>query len=82
MTLDRRPALLSSARQTVAAEFLSTKEAARLLGIHYNTLCKWRIRGGGPRFVRVGAAVRYKRSELETWLDNRTYSNTTEYEGR
>jgi excisionase family DNA binding protein len=82
MTYDRPPASLSSARQTVAAEFLSTKEAARLLGIHYNTLCKWRIRGGGPRFVRVGAAIRYRGSDLEAWLDNHTYSNTTEYEGR
>src|SRR4051812_9704630 len=24
-------------------QFLSTKEAARFLGLHHNTLCKWRI---------------------------------------
>jgi excisionase family DNA binding protein len=61
---------------------LSTKEAARLLAIHHNTLCKWRIRGVGPRFVKAGHVIRYRRSDIEAWLQSRTYENTTEYTGR
>jgi excisionase family DNA binding protein len=82
MTRNRRPITHSSGSHTVTPQLLSTKEAARLLGIHYNTMCKWRIRGIGPRFVKVGTAIRYRESDIEEWLQNRTYSNTTEYDGR
>jgi transposase-like protein len=52
------------------AALLSAKEAARLLGVHHNTLRKWRIRGVGARFGDPTS---------ETWLQSRTYENTTEY---
>jgi excisionase family DNA binding protein len=61
------------------AALLCTKEAARLLSVHHNTLCKWRIRGVGPCFIKAGTTVRYRRSDIETWLQNRTYENTTAY---
>jgi excisionase family DNA binding protein len=84
MSRNRRPVTISPGSHAVAvsAGLISSKEAARLLGIHFNTLCKWRIRGVGPRFVKAGTAIRYRRSDIETWLQNRTYSNTTEYSGR
>jgi hypothetical protein len=39
------------------AGLLSAKEAARLLGVNQNTLCKWSIRGVEPRFVKAGTTV-------------------------
>jgi excisionase family DNA binding protein len=82
MTRNRRPLTLSPVSHAVTAGLISTKDAARLLGVHYNTLCKWRIRGVGPRFVKAGTMVRYRQSDIEVWLQSRTYSNTTEYGGR
>ena len=60
-------------------EFVSAKEAARILDVHPNTLCKWRISGGGPPFVKVGRRVRYRTTEISAWADERTYLYTAQY---
>ena len=52
--------------------------AAELLGVSTRTLQAWRVRGGGPRFVKVGRAVRYRRRELVEFQDQRTFASTTE----
>ena len=44
---------------------LNTKEAAFLLGVSARTCEDWRLRGGGPDFVKLGARlIRYQRSAL------------------
>jgi len=70
------------AQSTSASAFLSAKQAARLLDLHPNTLCKWRISGAGPRYVKAGRTVKYRLSDIEIWLGNRTFSHTAEYETR
>ena len=50
-----------------------------MLDVHPNTLCKWRIRGSGPRYIKTGERVRYRLSDIEVWLGSRTYSNTAQY---
>lgn len=44
--------------------FLTTKEAAAVLGLTAKGLEAMRARGEGPPFVRIGRAVRYLASEL------------------
>jgi len=63
-------------------DFVSAKQAARILGVHPNTLCKWRISGGGPPFTKVGRRVRYRISEISSWTNERTYTNTAQYHSR
>jgi hypothetical protein len=36
---------------------------------------------GGPRFVKLGTAVRYRLTAVEAWLDERTFATTAEAEG-
>ena len=36
------------------------------------TLSQWRYLGRGPRYMKVGRLVRYRRSDVETWLDANT----------
>ncbi|RQX01447.1 excisionase [Micromonospora inaquosa] len=43
-----------------------------LLGKPKNTLHAWHSRGKGPRAIRVGNTLRYRRSEVESWLDDHT----------
>jgi len=54
-----------------------------MIGIKPNTLEIWRVKGKGPRFVKLGrarqAGVAYSRSEVERWLSERTVSSTSEY---
>ncbi|WP_240777258.1 helix-turn-helix transcriptional regulator [Nonomuraea basaltis] len=44
-------------------------EVADYLGIPEATLKQWRWLGKGPKFVPVGRHVRYRWSDVETWLD-------------
>ena len=57
-------------------EVLTTAEAAAYLRCSPKTLNTWRSRGGGPPFVKVGAAVRYRRSTLDQWLADREQAST------
>ena len=61
-------------------QLLTTNETARLMGIQPNTLAKWRTgKGGlGPRFVLIGRAIRYRRSDIQNFFDDRTVGNNAE----
>jgi len=42
------------------------------------TLQGWRLRGGGPEYVKCGRSVRYRREAVERWLDDRTRKSTSD----
>jgi predicted DNA-binding transcriptional regulator AlpA len=47
----------------------TTAEAAKYLALASSTLEKFRIRGAGPKFVRLGSrAIRYRIEDLDLWL--------------
>lgn len=56
--------------------YLDTPRAAELLGVSRQRLEKLRITGFGPKFVKVGRLVRYRRSDLDEWLRSRERRNT------
>jgi len=47
---------------------LNTDEAARFIGARASTMDMWRHRGRGPRYLKVGAMIKYKRSDFEAYL--------------
>lgn len=49
---------------------LDTDETAAICGLSSRTLRTWRSDGSGkgPAFVRVGAAIRYRASDVQTWI--------------
>lgn len=53
---------------------LTIDDLAAWLGKPKNTLYAWHSRGKGPRAIRVGNTLRYRRSEVERWLDDHTDS--------
>ena len=57
---------------------LTENDAAILLAVSKRTLQAWRIKGGGPIFVRAGRAIRYRRRDLLAWMDARTATHTGE----
>ena len=61
---------------------LNTLEAAAYLSVAEQTLRTWRISGAGPRFVRLGRLVRYRREDLVAFLERNVFSNTAEADGR
>jgi hypothetical protein len=42
------------------------------------TFQRWRQRGAGPKFVRVGNQIRYRRQDLDQWLEDRVAQSTVE----
>ncbi|AMN39046.1 helix-turn-helix transcriptional regulator [Rhodoplanes sp. Z2-YC6860] len=55
-----------------ACELLNEVRAAAILGLSIRTLQAWRAHRTGPRFVRAGRAIRYRRSDLSSWIDSNT----------
>ncbi len=47
---------------------LTTREAAALLTLAPRTLERYRVKGGGPRYLKIGGAVRYARLDLLEWV--------------
>jgi excisionase family DNA binding protein len=50
----------------------------RMLGVTTKTVEMWRVRGRGPRFVKVGSLVRYRKADIQAWLTSRTASSTSQ----
>ena len=58
---------------------IDEKEAAIYIGYTVRCLQNWRLRGGGPRFVKVSArSIRYRRSDLNAWIESKLVSSTSE----
>lgn len=49
-------------------ELLTTEEAAAVLNLKRATLDNWRTLRTGPRWLKIGAAVRYLRRDLLAFL--------------
>ena len=54
------------------------KQLADYLNISPRTPQMWRHRGGGPRFIKIGAAVRYRFEDVQAWIGERTRANTAD----
>ena len=53
-------------------ELLDEKAAAKLLDLKPGTLSVWRSTGRYKiPFVKIGHLVRYRRTDLESWLESR-----------
>ncbi|MBS1856110.1 MAG: helix-turn-helix domain-containing protein [Acidobacteria bacterium] len=53
------------------------RQVAAQLNVKPATLRKWRFLGRGPKFLRVGRAVRYRITDIEAWLATRQRGGKT-----
>jgi hypothetical protein len=51
-------------------------QTAEFLAVAVKMLQAWRVHGGGPKFIKLGRSVRYRREDLERFLDERTMTHT------
>ncbi|MBV9158488.1 MAG: helix-turn-helix domain-containing protein [Acidobacteriaceae bacterium] len=47
---------------------ITETEVAKRLHVSLASIRRWRLEGRGPAFVKVGALVRYRPEDLDTWL--------------
>ncbi|WP_291201652.1 helix-turn-helix domain-containing protein [Hyphomonas sp.] len=53
------------------APYLDTKQAAELTDISTVTLERWRGEGVGPPYVKLGRLVKYRRVDLDAFMEAR-----------
>lgn len=57
---------------------VDTPTASKVTGLSVATLEKLRVYGGGPAYLKLGKAVRYRVSDLENWMAARVVQSTSE----
>lgn len=43
---------------------------AEYLNMSLGSLRRWRLFRKGPKYLKIGSAVRYQREDLDTWLNS------------
>ena len=51
------------------AALLSAKKAAAFCGISVRQWWRWNSSGSTPRAVRIGSTKRWRRDELQSWIE-------------
>ncbi len=58
---------------------INERIAAEFIGYTTRALQNWRLRGGGPKFVKVsGRSIRYRRRDLIQWAESLLVASTSE----
>lgn len=55
---------------------LTTEEASGELRVPPRTMEDWRRRRCGPSFVRIQGKVRYRRADLDAWIEKHRVQTT------
>jgi len=77
----------SRERESVANQqlqsLLNEHDVSRITGLSVASVRRWRVLGQGPRFLKIGASVRYRPEDLEAFLNTRpTGGDPANGEGR
>ena len=58
---------------------ISAEDAANLLNLSASTLAKMRLTGQSPRYIKLGRRVAYRPSDIEAWVEAKSFKSTAEY---
>jgi hypothetical protein len=58
--------------------YLNTTQAARILQLSSRTLENFRVRGGGPPFMKFGVRVFYRPEDLFDWVERAVRTSTSD----
>jgi hypothetical protein len=65
----------------MANPLLTPAEAGEQLGLTAASLAQLRYTGGGPCFIKLTAkAVRYRQSDLDSWIVAKVRTSTRDYD--
>ena len=56
--------------------YLTPLQAARIVGLSAKTLARYRVKGKGPVFAKLGGRVRYLREDVDAWVRSRRRAST------
>jgi predicted DNA-binding transcriptional regulator AlpA len=58
-------------------ELMDSAAVAKMLGMNPNWPAVARMTGNGPRYLRIGRLVRYRREDVEEWLASKERTSTS-----
>jgi len=50
---------------------LNEHDVARVTGLSIASVRRWRLLKQGPRYLKLGSAVRYRAEDISAWLESR-----------
>jgi predicted DNA-binding transcriptional regulator AlpA len=50
---------------------LNEHDVARITGLSVASVRRWRLLRQGPKYLKIGASVRYKPEDISAWLASR-----------
>jgi len=53
----------------MSSPLITPEDLATELGVPRATISQWRWKGGGPRGVRVGKHLRFRREDVDAWIE-------------
>jgi predicted DNA-binding transcriptional regulator AlpA len=53
-------------------KLIDSKQLADYLGAQVATVEGWRVKGVGPRYIKVQRLVRYRTKDVDQWLNSHT----------
>ena len=59
-------------------ELVNEEQASATLRVSPRTLQAWRVRGGGPAFIKMGRSVRYRIVDLQEFVNGNVHHSTSE----
>ncbi|WP_374254176.1 helix-turn-helix transcriptional regulator [Xanthobacter sp.] len=60
---------------------LDTDAAAAYAGVSKSSMNKWRVTGGGPKYIKLGRRVVYDVIDLDEWLGAHRRRSTSDMSG-
>lgn len=50
---------------------LTEHDVARITGLSVASVRRWRLLRSGPKYLKIGASVRYKPEDVAAWIESR-----------
>jgi predicted DNA-binding transcriptional regulator AlpA len=62
---------IEMASEIAIETLLDEHEVARVTGLSVASVRRWRLLRQGPKYLKLGAAVRYKPKDVTAWIESR-----------
>ena len=60
-------------------KLMTQREVKEITGLADSTLEQWRLKGKGPKFIKLGRLVRYRTSDVQNYIAGlKGFASTTE----
>ena len=61
---------------------LNEHDVARITGLSVASVRRWRLLRQGPKYLKLGASVRYRAEDIAAWLESRPSGGGQQREAR